>query len=118
MPDEVRYPQIWEKIFETRFVKKSYFYGQNCVYMSELTTQLLAERVLRMEESATLRMAQLARDLSAQGHEVISLSIGEPDFDTPDHIKEAAKKALDEGFTKYTPVPGLPELRKAIKNKF
>lgn len=71
-----------------------------------------------MEESATLKMAQLARDLAAQGIDVISLSIGEPDFDTPQHIKEAAKKALDEGFTKYTPVPGLVELRKAIQTKF
>jgi aspartate aminotransferase len=71
-----------------------------------------------MEESATLRMTQLARNLKAQGHDVISLSIGEPDFDTPDHIKEAAKKALDEGYTKYTPVPGLMELREAICTKF
>jgi aspartate aminotransferase len=71
-----------------------------------------------MEESATLRMTQLARNLKAQGHDVISLSIGEPDFDTPDHIKEAAKKALDEGYTKYTPVPGLNELREAICVKF
>ncbi len=71
-----------------------------------------------MEESATIRMAQVARDLKAQGHDVISLSVGEPDFDTPDHIKEAAKKALDEGYTKYTPVPGLVELRQAIQTKF
>lgn len=71
-----------------------------------------------MEESATIKMAQLARDLSAQGHDVISLSLGEPDFDTPAHIKEAAKKALDDGYTKYTPVPGLVELRKAIQEKF
>jgi aspartate aminotransferase len=63
-------------------------------------------------------MAQMARELKAQGHDVISLSLGEPDFDTPDHIKEAAKKALDEGYTKYTPVPGLVELRKAIQTKF
>lgn len=86
--------------------------------MSTLSISALSQRIQRMEESATLKMAQLARDLTAQGHEVISLSIGEPDFDTPQHIKEAAKKALDEGYTKYTPVPGLPELRKAIKNKF
>jgi len=72
----------------------------------------------QMEESATIRMAQMARDLAAQGHDVISLSLGEPDFDTPAHIKEAAKKALDEGYTKYTPVPGLVELRKAIQTKF
>lgn len=79
---------------------------------------LLSNRVLNMEESATLKMAQMARDLKAKGHDVISLSIGEPDFDTPTHIKEAAKKALDEGYTKYTPVPGLPVLKKAIQTKF
>lgn len=71
-----------------------------------------------MEESATIKMAQQARDLAAQGFDVISLSLGEPDFDTPVHIKEAAKKALDDGYTKYTPVPGLVELRKAIQEKF
>jgi aspartate aminotransferase len=78
----------------------------------------LAQRILEMEESATIKMAQMARDLAAEGHEVISLSLGEPDFDTPDHIKEAAKKALDDGYTKYTPVSGLVELRKAIQTKF
>ncbi|MCL4106688.1 UNVERIFIED_CONTAM: hypothetical protein GTU68_048132 [Idotea baltica] len=63
-------------------------------------------------------MAQLARELKSKGKDVISLSLGEPDFDTPSHIKEAAKVALDEGYTKYTPVPGLLELRKAIVSKF
>lgn len=86
--------------------------------MSAVSTYPLSQRVMRMEESATLKMTQLARNLKAQGHDVISLSIGEPDFDTPDHIKEAAKKALDEGYTKYTPVPGLMELRQAICTKF
>ena len=74
--------------------------------------------IRNMQESATIKMAQVARDLRAQGHDVISLSVGEPDFDTPQHIKEAAKKALDEGYTHYTPVPGLPELREAIVTKF
>ena len=60
----------------------------------------------------------MARDLKAKGHDVISLSIGEPDFDTPKHIKDAAIKALNEGFTKYTPVPGLPQIREAISTKF
>lgn len=78
----------------------------------------LSQRVLNMEESATIKMAQMARNLSAEGHDVISLSLGEPDFDTPQHIKEAAKQALDDGYTKYTPVPGLLELRKAISHKF
>jgi len=71
-----------------------------------------------MSESATIKMAQMARDLKNQGKDVISLSLGEPDFDTPIHIKEAAKSALDEGYTKYTPVPGLMELRQAIVKKF
>ena len=80
--------------------------------------QTLSDRVLQMEESATLMMARLARQLSIQGHKVISLSLGEPDFDTPMHVREAAKKALDEGFTRYTPVAGIPELRDAISRKF
>jgi aspartate aminotransferase len=63
-------------------------------------------------------MAQLGREVKEQGHDVISLSLGEPDFDTPDHIKEAAKAALDAGKTKYTPVPGTAELREAISAKF
>ncbi|PSR15201.1 MAG: aspartate aminotransferase [Bacteroidetes bacterium] len=86
--------------------------------MAMVSTEVLSRKVLAMEESATLKMAQLGRDLAAKGHHVISLSLGEPDFDTPDHIKEAAKKALDEGYTKYTPVPGLMELREAICRKF
>ena len=79
---------------------------------------ILSDRVLRMEESATIKMAQMARDLKAKGNDVISLSLGEPDFDTPDHIKQAAKEALDAGYTKYTPVPGLVEFREAIVRKF
>ncbi|WP_367389854.1 pyridoxal phosphate-dependent aminotransferase [Lewinella sp. LCG006] len=86
--------------------------------MAMVSTEILSQVVLQMEESATLKMARIARELADQGHEVISLSLGEPDFDTPDHIKEAAKQALDEGYTKYSPVPGLPELRKAIVAKF
>ncbi len=86
--------------------------------MATTTNQPVSQLILKMTESATLRMAQLARDLKAEGHDVISLSIGEPDFDTPQHIKEAAKKALDEGYTHYTPVPGLMGLREAIVTKF
>lgn len=86
--------------------------------MSTSTNTPLSTRVLNMEESSTIKMSQMARDLASKGHEVISLSLGEPDFDTPEHIKEAAKAALDAGFTKYTPVPGLPELRSAIVEKF
>lgn len=83
-----------------------------------LHEQALSKRVQNMAESETLRMAAQARDLNAKGFKVINLSIGEPDFDTPAHIKAAAKQALDEGFTKYTPVPGTPELREAICAKF
>jgi aspartate aminotransferase len=78
---------------------------------------MLSERVLALAESETLKMARMARELRALGHDVISLSLGEPDFDTPDHIKEAAYQALKDGYTKYTPVAGLPELTKAISDK-
>ena len=77
----------------------------------------LSDTVLNLEESATLKMSQMARDLKAKGKDVISLSIGEPDFDTPEFIRDAAKKALDDGYTHYTPVPGLMELRQAICKK-
>lgn len=70
-----------------------------------------------MSESATIQMAQKARELNARGISVINLSLGEPDFDTPLHIREAAKRALDEGHTKYTPVPGELVLRQAIVDK-
>jgi aspartate aminotransferase len=79
---------------------------------------MLSERIKNMRESATLKMASLARSLKAQGLDIIDLSLGEPDFDTPSHIKEAAKEALDAGYTKYTPVAGLLELREAICEKF
>ncbi len=88
------------------------------MHMSSTTFPPVSRLVRNMNESATIRMAQMARDLAAQGHRVISLSLGEPDFDTPEHIKQAAKEALDAGYTKYTPVPGLPELRQAIVEKF
>lgn len=78
----------------------------------------LSRLVQSMEESATLKMAKIARELKGQGYDIISLSVGEPDFDTPKHIKEAAKEALDAGYTHYTPVPGLIELQKAIVTKF
>lgn len=86
--------------------------------MTLTVSQPISKLVSNMNESATIKMAQMARDLKAKGFEVISLTLGEPDFDTPDHIKEAAKKALDDGYTKYTPVPGLVELREAIVRKF
>ncbi len=85
--------------------------------MTATHTQL-SERVQKLAESETLKMARMGRELRALGHDVISLSLGEPDFDTPDHIKEAAYQALKDGYTKYTPVAGLPELTKAICEKF
>ncbi len=77
----------------------------------------LAERVGRISESQTLKMSRLSNELKAKGLDVLSLSLGEPDFNTPNHIREAAKKAIDEGYTHYTPVPGYLELRKAICKK-
>lgn len=84
---------------------------------SEYTT-LLSHRIQVMEESQTIGMAKKARELAAQGKDVINLSFGEPDFPTPDHIREAAKKAIDDGYTFYTPVAGYPDLKKAICEKF
>src|SRR5690554_4516049 len=78
----------------------------------------VSDRLNKMPVSATLAMAQKSRDLQAQGIDVINLSIGEPDFDTPQHIKDAAKKAIDDNFTHYPPVPGYESLRKAIVEKF
>ena len=78
----------------------------------------VADRILNLEASATLAMSQKSRELREQGIDVINLSIGEPDFKTPEHICEEAKKAIDAGFHSYTPVPGIPELRKAIADKF
>ena len=78
----------------------------------------VSERLNRLAESATLAMARMSRELKAEGHDIISLSLGEPDFDTPDFIKESGKKAIDDNFSHYTPVPGLLELREAICTKF
>ena len=77
----------------------------------------LAQRIQALEESSTLGMTKKARELAALGHKVISLSVGEPDFKTPAHICEAAKKAIDDGFHGYSPVAGYPDLRMAIANK-
>ncbi|NVO84734.1 pyridoxal phosphate-dependent aminotransferase [Hymenobacter terrestris] len=79
---------------------------------------VLSDRINAMQESQTIAMAKKARALAAEGVDVISLSFGEPDFQTPQYIKDAAKQALDEGYTFYTPVPGYLELRQAICDKF
>ena len=89
--------------------------------MSAATLALLSPlsaRLLQMNEPATIAMAKKSRELAATGVDVINLSFGEPDFQTPQYIKDAAKQAIDEGFTFYTPVPGIPDLRQAICDKF
>jgi len=78
----------------------------------------LSDRIMAMEESATLAMSRKSRELKAQGKDIISLSLGEPDFNTPDFIKQAAVEAMDQNYTLYTPVPGYDDLREAIANKF
>ena len=78
----------------------------------------LADALSRVKPSATIAVTQKARDLKAQGREIISLSVGEPDFDTPDNIKKAAIEAIQRGETKYTPVAGIQPLREAISKKF
>src|SRR5690606_34140483 len=79
---------------------------------------LLSDRINSLSTSQTLAMAALARELKAQGKDIISLSLGEPDFSTPDFIKEAAKKAIDENYSNYTPVDGYVDLKEAIARKF
>ncbi len=86
--------------------------------MSALPPGFLSEALARIQPSATIAVTQKARDLKAAGRDVISLGAGEPDFDTPDNIKEAAIKAIRDGKTKYEPVEGIPELRAAIAAKF
>jgi aspartate aminotransferase len=78
----------------------------------------LSDRINNLTTSQTLAMAALARELKAQGKDIISLSLGEPDFNTPDFIKEAAKKAIDENYSTYSPVDGYMELKEAICRKF
>ena len=79
--------------------------------------QQISKRVQALAPSQTLAMSQKSQELKAQGVDVINLSVGEPDFFTPDFIKEAAKKAIDDNFSFYTPVPGYLSLRKAISEK-
>jgi aspartate aminotransferase len=80
--------------------------------------EYLSDRVKSLSVSQTLAMAQKSRELKAKGIDIISLSLGEPDFNTPDNIKEAAKKAIDDNYSKYPPVPGYDDFRKAISKKF
>lgn len=77
----------------------------------------LSNRLRNLQPSATLAMSQKSSELQAQGIDIINMSVGEPDFNTPDHIKEAAKKAIDDNFSRYSPVPGYPALKNAIVKK-
>lgn len=77
----------------------------------------LSDRLNRLAPSATLVMSQKSSEMKAAGIDVINMSVGEPDFNTPEAIKEAAKKAVDENYSRYSPVPGYPDLRKAIADK-
>ena len=77
----------------------------------------LSERLNRLAPSATLAMSQKSAELKAQGIDIINMSVGEPDFNTPDHVKAAAKQAIDDNWSRYSPVPGYPALREAICNK-
>lgn len=80
--------------------------------------EVLSHRINRLAESETLQMAKLSRELRSKGFDIIDLSLGEPDFQTPSHICDAAKKAIDDGYTKYPPVAGFLDLRQAISEKF
>jgi aspartate aminotransferase len=80
--------------------------------------EYLSNRIMQMSESETLAMTRVVRELKAQGKDVINLSIGEPDFNTPDEVKNFAKQAIDENWTHYPPVSGYPDLREAISKKF
>ncbi len=82
-----------------------------------MNKSILSNRIQNMSESATLKMTRLSRELKAKGIDIITLSIGEPDFDTPQNVKDAAKKAIDDNISHYTPVPGFPALRQAIADK-
>lgn len=84
----------------------------------KMSMKKVSDRLNRLAESATLAMARMSRELKAEGHDIIPLSLGEPDFDTPDFIKTSAKQAIDDNFSHYTPVPGMLELREAISTKF
>lgn len=77
----------------------------------------LSNRLNRLAPSATLAMSQKSGEMKAQGIDVINMSVGEPDFNTPDHIKEAAKKAIEDNYSRYSPVPGYADLRKAVVEK-
>lgn len=98
---------IWCRFVQPLFLQKIV----NIIIME------LSSNLLRFNEPETLKMAKLSRELKSQGIDIVDLSVGEPDFDTPDHIKEAAKKAIDENWSHYTPVAGYLDLRESICRK-
>jgi aspartate aminotransferase len=103
-------------VFEFNFLHLvKYFSKINYINQS---MEFLSDRIKSLSVSQTLAMAQRSRELTAKGIDIISLSLGEPDFNTPDYIKEAAKKAIDDNYSKYPPVPGYSDLREAISAKF
>ena len=96
----------------------------NCNYKRDIPlnniqvmSNILSDRLGRLSTSATLAMSQKSSELKAQGIDIINMSVGEPDFNTPDHIKAAGIKAIEENWSRYSPVPGYPELKKAIVDK-
>jgi len=95
----------------------TYKFGHNNSNGKKMSLQL-SDRVNKVKPSPTLAVGARAAEMRAAGKDVIGLGAGEPDFDTPEHIKQAAIKAIENGFTKYTAVDGTPELKKAIINKF
>lgn len=105
------------KEFYTKLNKSGILINFDCNFQP-IHMEYLSDRIKTMAVSATLAMAQKSRELKAKGLDIISLSLGEPDFNTPDHIKEAAKKAIDDNYSKYPPVPGYNDLREAISAKF
>jgi aspartate aminotransferase len=94
------------------------FFFANEEYYIIKSMEYLSDRIKSLSVSQTLAMAQKSRELKAKGIDIISLSLGEPDFNTPDYIKEAAKKAIDDNYSRYPPVAGYDDLRKAISQKF
>src|SRR5579872_1866769 len=78
----------------------------------------LSHRIQQIKPSPIFQIASMAKHLQSEGRDIIDLSLGEPDFDTPEHIKEAAQKAIQDNHTKYTPVAGISPLKKAIQHKF
>jgi len=90
----------------------------DCTMTSFDPQSFLSKRTSSVEEAAIIRMAQKAREMRANGLDIISLTLGEPDFDTPEFIRKAAEKAMNDGYTHYAPIPGMPELRKALSAKF